>query len=35
MASIMSSQIKRGLEKGFQSWIDQYGGALIPVEVKS
>jgi hypothetical protein len=35
MASIMSSQIKRGLEKGFQSWIDKYGGALIPVEVKS
>ena len=35
MASIMSSQIKSGLEKGFQSWIDQYGGALIPVEVKS
>jgi hypothetical protein len=34
MASIMSSQIKRGLEKGFQSWIDEYGGTLIPAEVK-
>jgi len=34
MASIMSSQIKRGLEKGFQSWIDEYGGTLVPVEVK-
>jgi len=35
MASIMSSQIKSGLEKGFQSWIDEYGGMLIPVEVKN
>jgi len=34
MASIMSSQIKRLMEKGIQSWIDEYGGALIPVEVK-
>jgi hypothetical protein len=34
MAGITSSQIKRRLEKGFQSWIDEYGGALIPVEVK-
>jgi hypothetical protein len=34
MASIMSSQLKRLLEKGIQSWIDEYGGALIPVEVK-
>lgn len=34
MASIMSSQLKKLLEKGIQSWIDEYGGALIPVEVK-
>ena len=34
MASIMSSQIKKLMEKGIQSWIDEYGGALIPVEVK-
>jgi hypothetical protein len=34
MASIMSSQLKSLLEKGIQSWIDKYGGALIPVEVK-
>ena len=34
MASIMSSQLKSLLEKGIQSWIDEYGGALIPVEVK-
>ena len=34
MASIMSAQLKRLLEKGIQSWIDEYGGALIPIEVK-
>jgi hypothetical protein len=34
MSSIMSSKIKNLLEKGIQSWIDKYGGALIPVEVK-
>jgi hypothetical protein len=34
MAGIMSSQIKRLLEKGIRSWIDEYGGAFIPVEVK-
>jgi hypothetical protein len=34
MAGIMSAQLKRLLEKGIQSWIDAYGGALIPVEVK-
>jgi len=35
MASITSSQLKRLLEKGIQSWIDEYGGVLIPVEVKN
>ena len=34
MASIMSSKLKSLLEKGIQTWIDEYGGALIPVEVK-
>jgi hypothetical protein len=34
MASIMSTQLKRLLEKGIQSWIDEYGGVLIPIEVK-
>jgi hypothetical protein len=34
MASIMSAQLKRLLEKGIQSWIDEYGGVLIPIEVK-
>jgi hypothetical protein len=34
MASIMSSQLKGLLEKGIRSWIDEYGGALIPVDVK-
>jgi hypothetical protein len=34
MANIMSSKIKSLMEKGIQSWIDEYGGALIPVEVK-
>lgn len=34
MASIMSSKIKSLLEKGIQSWIHEYGGALIPVQVK-
>jgi len=34
MAGIMSSQIKSGLEKGFRTWIEEYGGTLIPVEVK-
>jgi len=34
MASIMSSQIKRLMEKGIRSWIDEYGEPLIPVEVK-
>ena len=35
MANVMSSQIKSLMEKGIQSWIDEYGGALIPVEVKN
>jgi hypothetical protein len=34
MASIISSQLKSRLEKGIQSWIDEYGGALISVDVK-
>jgi len=29
MASIISRQLKSRLEKGIQSWIDEYGGALI------
>lgn len=34
MANIMSLQVKSLLEKGIQSWIDEYGGVLIPIDVK-